>query len=302
MTQYFPGRRQIGEMRDLSLDSDKSKIQCTVFERWEEIGPECDLYCGAMNTFELGQTIGINKTSSETLESSIEGTIGITGIAQIKSQIKSTLGQEVNWNRSVTTKVTFTCEAPKCGRYLLVVHQLIREYELTHFRRGAWPFRSDVWDWKWDKTIVEETEKYDAIPDVTEYDERCKCPTKDSPDYDGRLSCELGDLSIRAAYKLNASGFQVRIGNRVVSFTFMKYAAAIRGMEQGLTILLPGEVISEPLASLSGMNKGKVRIKGHHVEAVAKKYLVAYPESPKALSDLVSEPVLAAPIPAELTH
>jgi hypothetical protein len=233
-------------MKEVSLDSDRSKVQCTVFERWEEIGSNC-VRCGAKNTFELSATVGIGAKSSETLESSIQGSIGVAGISTIKSQVKGTSSQEVNWDATVSTKLTYTCEAPKCGHFLLVVHQLMREYELIHFRRGSWPFRSDVWDWKWDEALVEAVEKFDAIPDAVEYDEICKCPPKDSPDYDGRLSCELGDLSIRAPYKLNPNGFQVRIGKHVVSFTFMNYAAGIRGMEQGFTILLPKEAITEPL-------------------------------------------------------
>lgn len=294
MAEYFPGRRQVGETTEVSLDSGKSKVHCTIFEQWVDISPGCDLYCGAKSSLELTKAVGITQTSSETLEASIESSFGVAGVAKIKSQIKGVLGKETNWNESVTHKVTFECEAPKCGHYQMTIHQLQREYELTLFRRGFWPFRSDAWDWKWDKTIVEKIGQYDALPDVAEFDERCKCPPKDSPDYDGRLSCELGDLSLRVPFKLDRGGFQVQIGKFVVSFSFLNYSAGIRALNERFELLLPLEALTEPLASLAGIHEGKAATSGNHVKAIAHKYVDPRLRPGGAVSDLVSEPTLTA--------
>lgn len=295
MAEYFPGRRQAGEKTEVSLDSGKSKVQCTVFERWVDISPGTDLYCGAKSTVELTKAVGITQTSSETLEGSVESSLGVAGVAKIKSQIKGVLGKETNWNESVTHKVTFECEAPKCGHYQMTIHQLQREYELTLFRRGMWPFRSDSWDWKWDKTIVEKVDQYDAIPDVTEFDERCKCPPKDSPDYDGRLGCEIGNLGLRVPFKLNPSGFQVQIGKYVVSFTFMNYSAGMRALNEKFDLLLPKEALYGPLSFLAGIQEGRAAGSGNHVKAVAHRYVDPRLDTGGTISDVVSDPVVTAP-------
>jgi hypothetical protein len=91
----------------------------------------------------------------------------------------------------------------------------------------------------------------------------------------------------------------LRIGSHKISFGVLNFAAAIRGMEEGIAILLPRETITEPLISLSGMNHGRVTLVGDHVEAVVKKYVVGQPKSP-VVYGLVSEPVLA-PLAASRT-
>ena len=248
------------------LRSGKEILQCTIFERWIDTDSGCAVHCGDEATAEAEKTTGISEKSVETIEASVESSIGITGLAQLKSQLKGVLGYEVNWNKSVTTKMTYPCKAPKCGSYELTIYQLVRDYELTYFRRGSWPFKSDVWDRKWTKTITEETEKYDAVPDRREYDERCQCSPKDSPDYDGRLCFDFGDLSLRVPYKLTPEGFTVRLAEHVVSFTFTDYSAGIRRLDDKLNISVPTKVIPEPLLFLSG-------IEGAEIEATVYKYV-----------------------------
>jgi hypothetical protein len=217
MAQYFSGRRQVGNQIELKLGSEKAKLFCSIFEYWLDNVPGCTLHCGAEANAEITRTVGITTRSSETLEGTIESSIGIKGVAHLKSSLKGVMGHEVTWARSISTKMTFPCKAPKCGTYEVSIYQLIREYELSYFRRG-WLFRSDLWDEKWTKTLVEETEKYDAIPDKTEYDEQCSCEEKISPVYYGRLYFDFGNLSLRAPYKLTSTGFDLRIAEHIIYF------------------------------------------------------------------------------------
>src|SRR5258706_14712983 len=154
--------------------------------------------------------------------------------------------------------MTFTGKAPKCGKDELTIYQLVREYELSYFRRGSWPFRSNVWDHKWTKTIIEETEKYDSIPDKTEYDERCGCETKESPDYDGRLCFDFDNLSLRVPYKLTLEGFNVRIAEHVISFTFSDYAAGVRRFDRIVSIFTAAARIPPAPKLLSGIVREQI--------------------------------------------
>ncbi|HKB68287.1 MAG TPA: hypothetical protein VKC61_20670 [Pyrinomonadaceae bacterium] len=266
MAHYFPGRRQVGDKIQLNLDSGKARLDCCIFEYWLDNMPGCAVYCGDEVPIEVVKTVGITTKSSETLESTVEGSIGVTGLTQLKSQLKGVVGHEVSWTRTVSTKMTFTGKAPKCGKDELTIYQLVREYELSYFRRGSWPFRSNVWDHKWTKTIIEETEKYDSIPDKTEYDERCGCETKESPDYDGRLCFDFDNLSLRVPYKLTLEGFNVRIAEHVISFTFSDYAAGMRGLDHKLSISIATAVIPPALKFLGG-------IEGTEIDGVMYKYV-----------------------------
>lgn len=277
MALYFPGRREVGKKIELELDSGKGRLEYSIFEYWLDNVPGCTIYCGAEANAEIVRTVGLTTKSTETLETAFESSIGVAGLAQLKSSLRKTLGQEVTWTHSVSTKMTFPCKAPECGKYELTIYQLMRELEVSYFRRGSWLFKSDVWDRKWTKTIIEETEKYDAIPDKTEYDERCSCQAKETPGYDGRLCFDFGNLSMRVPYKLTSEGLKVRIAEYVISFSFSDYIWGLRGLDRRLSISVATEVIPAALRFLGGID-------GEEAEASVYKYY-----DPSAPLDLVDK-------------
>jgi hypothetical protein len=271
MAVYFSGRKKIGQL-SVVLDSDRARIDCTIFEKWIDIDTSTTVRCGAPGTCVVAKTEGIAEKTTQTVERSIGTSLGLDDILKLKASIKDVFGYEVNWNHSITTTKTFNFEAPACGRYSLVVYQLVREYELIYFRQRRWTFRQDAWDKKWSRTIPEHTNTHDALPDVEEFDETCKsrpeCKAREAmPNiYDGLLCFDMGKASFRVPYRLTSDGFEVQILKRIISFTFADYPAGVRGLEQGLTISVPVQVIPEPLVFLSD-------IKGEYAEAQVFRYI-----------------------------
>jgi len=256
MAVYFSGRKKIGEV-SIDLDSGRTRIDCAIHEKWIDIDSSTTARCGSPGVCQVARTEGVSEKTSQTVEQSIGASLGLEDILKLKATIKEVFGYEVNWSHSITTTKTFNFEAPMCGRYSLVIYQLLREYELTCFRQRRWTFRDDAWDKKWSRTIVEYTNTHDALPDVEEFDEICKsrpqCKGRDaaSPFHDGLLCFDMGKASFRVPFRLTPDGFDVQILKRIISFTFTDYPAGVRGLEHGLTISLPIQAIPEPLVFLS---------------------------------------------------
>lgn len=221
MAKFFEGRNQIGSSFYLPAKSKKERILCTAFSRWVDTNQGVTLHCGRTASVEISKTVGLDEKKSETMEASIGSTLGVTGLAQLKSQMKNIVGTEIQWNQATTTKFTLPCKAPLCGRYELAVFQLIREYEFACYSRGRWPFSHDVWDLKEKPTIIPEyTEIYDLLDDEFEFDERCteRCGAPaTTPDYEGRVCVDFGDVSLNVPYKASAKTFTIRIGPEDVS-------------------------------------------------------------------------------------
>jgi len=164
MAVYFQGRRRMGSFL-LALNDRKATLNCEIFERWEDIDCSTTARCGADGQCEVSKTLGISEKTARTLEDVVESSIGIKGFAELKAQAKDIIGKEVNWSQSTTTTKTFPYKAPKCGRFTLIIYQLVREFELSYHRPrllGA--------DEIWDRVIREDTNTHDALPDVLEFD------------------------------------------------------------------------------------------------------------------------------------
>jgi len=245
MAVYFRGRRKIGEFL-LSPDRGNATLECKIFERWEDIDCSTTARCGAEGECQVSKTEGVSKKTVRTIEDVVESSIGIKDFAELKIQIKDILGKEVNWSHSTTTTKTFPYKAPQCGRCTLVIYQLVREFELAYKRKRL--FGADE---KWDRLIREDTNCHDALPDVQEFDEICKCQKQNNRKYDGRLCFDLGDGSFRVPYSLTGDGFDVQIVDKVISFMFDNYSAGMRGFDQGFSISLPVDVVPAPLIFLS---------------------------------------------------
>lgn len=141
-----------------------------------------------------------------------------------------------------------------------------------------------MWDRKWAYIVPEETGSYAGVPDFVEWDERCKCSLRASPDFDGRLSVDLGTLSLLLPYQLTPDGIKIRISNLVVSFPFFKHSAAVGALEHGLNITVERSFLPPALVflgSLEGMTfEADARIyrdAGTKSSETAEPRLVAHP-------------------------
>lgn len=257
MAVYFSGRKFIGESSQ-SFNSGRARVDIRVFERWDDIDISSIGRCGEPATCKVEKAEGLSDKSIQNLKGVIGSTLGVEGLAAVKSQIENVVGREVQWNRSITVTKDFNYPSPKCGRAVITIYELRREFEVTYLELRRHFFRSDVWDKKWTRILLQETNKHDGLPDIEEYDELCDCPDAKHAEYDGRLCFDLGNLSFRVPFRLKEGGFDVQIFDRVVSFIFSESASSIRALEEGVTITIPTEIIPEVLKFLGDIEEEEV--------------------------------------------
>lgn len=262
MAQFFEGREHIGSAFFLETGSKNERVKCAAFNRWIDTKQGVTLRCGRDANIEISKTVGLGETKSETSEDSIESTLGVTGLAKLKSQMKEILGYEISWNRATSTKVSLNRKAPPCGRYELAVQQLVREYDFTFYRRGSWPFRHDTWDLKGQRPGVPEyTETYDLIEDDFEFDERCKnraCEAPaTAPDYEGRISLGFPNVTFNAPYKISGGGLIIiRLGREEVPVQ----GPSAKFGESGSQLQFPLDLVPEIVRFLCGVSTETVRV------------------------------------------
>ena len=290
MPHYFPDRRKVRDLFWIPLKSKREKVSCAIYERWQ-FRKSVTCYCGAIGTVTYSKSKGVSETVSETLEHTIESSIGPVGIASVKAAIKQSISHQVNWSKTETEQASFPCNPPKCGRSETTIYELFREYELALYRRGWMPFRDEVWDRKWSYTVPEETGSYVGVPDTVEWDPLCRCETKASPEYDGRLSIDLGSLSLLVPYKQTTNGMDVRISNLVISFPFHDYKRALYGLEHGLNLPIRREFLPDALIFMGGLQ-------GESWEANARVYKDEGTQLPVSLVD--SQEIVAHPSVVDL--
>ncbi|HKR83308.1 MAG TPA: hypothetical protein VJS37_03980 [Terriglobales bacterium] len=199
MSHYFSDRRQILE-EFIEINS-RWKVNYKVFKRWQLRNTQT-CYCGTKGTIKFSRSRGVSQTALNSLQSAIEGSIGVAGLATIKSSVTSSLGEEVQWTRTESEEMTFECVAPECGRTELTVYELLREYEIAAAHRGVL-FKSDYWDVRWRDTFYEAVGEYTGVPDSIPWDPKCKCKVSPQPpECEGRLSLDMGTVCLLVPYRM----------------------------------------------------------------------------------------------------
>ena len=195
MATYFYGRKEVASFT-VPLDKGRASLNCRLYEQWEDTDNTTTARCGDPGVIELKKVVGFSERDLEAFNAVIEGSIGVEGIAQIKSKIESTIEKEISWNVEVSTSKKSTFSSPKCGRKTMFVYQLIRDYEFA-FQRRRWGMTKS-----WERKIRERMNIHDFMPDIEEYDENCNCPNPPAPQkFNGMLVIDMGCVSIRAPYR-----------------------------------------------------------------------------------------------------
>ncbi|MFN3324877.1 MAG: hypothetical protein ACK5AZ_15375 [Bryobacteraceae bacterium] len=258
MAQYFEGREQLGSPFSLPTKSTREQVRCTVFKRWVDTNQGVTLRCGRNASIEISKTTGIDEKTSESVEASVESTLGVTGLAELKSKMKGILGHEIQWNRATTTRISLQRKAPRCGRYELAVRQLVREYEFDFYACGFFPFRKDTWQWKEKRTVPELTETYDVLEDDIEFDERCTKPgcgaPATAPNYEGRVCLDLGVVSLNLAYRSTNDGVVIRLGRQEHLITGL----TLREVRRSGELTVPVEPLSDVARFLGEFSEDSV--------------------------------------------
>ena len=279
MTEYFTGRRKVRDSFAAAVSPGKLRVDCTVYERWE-FRVEGSCYCGHEPPVAYEKTQGVSETRSATVERSVEALVGAAGLLQIKGALRESLGVDVNWSGSETEKFSDVCKAPKCGRAALVIYQLVREYEMLISKRGEYPYGPNVWK-ETAQTITENIGSYVGVPETTKWDRRCGCEQVASPEFDGRLEIDLGELCLLVPYKVQPEALHVQIANIAVSFPFLRPGGA-QQLERGMLLPMERRFLSPALQFYANL-------KGDSLDAEAR----IYREQPPAGVDLISTQVFS---------
>jgi hypothetical protein len=255
MAGYFRGVRDVHRFT-MDWEGGKGLIECAVSEQWTDIDTGTTVRCGETGSCTVTATVGLSEQYSNTLESSIEGSLGVTGIAQLKTNIKTATGTVVNWSRGATRSQTFNLTAPKCGRNSLSVYQLERIYDLTYRRSSAPWFRSEprIWHLKWARRIVEGTSNYDALPDREQVDDICGCKDALEERWRGIASISSSPVSFRVPYKYDfARRLVLNLPNGMKTIDLQADDVVGTDLKEGLLLSLPLAAIPEPLVFLAGL-------------------------------------------------
>jgi hypothetical protein len=270
MTKFFEGRRKVGETSQLVEDG-RARVDCQIFEEWEDIDLSTTARCGQDCTCIVEKVTGISEKGSYTLKGVIENTIGVKDVLSLKAQIEEAIGREVNWNKEVKTTQTFSYKSPSCGRCTMTIYQLARIYELVYLRKKWFTWGENIWHKKWTRTIRESTNNHDALPDFEQIDDTCKCQNAlEPPKFDGQLVFDFGNISFRAPYRLTEHGFEVQIIDNVATFSTTELSELSRGLEYGVTAIIPVDIIPKPLIYLGDIEASELEV---HIQKITNDYL-----------------------------
>ena len=202
MAKFFNGRRDVGDV-SVSLDQAKASVRFQVSEYWRDID-QTTISCGASAQLNLTRRIGIQKKEHRILESTIGGSIGIEGLASIKSQLAEKIGHEVCWEVVEEIQNTFSVTAPPEGRRTDTIYQLLREY-IVNYERERY-FRGKE---RWQRIIAERTNCFNQETNRIEKDPSCfEQPVGDMPPGPpgGQIEIDLGTISAQVPFELADNG------------------------------------------------------------------------------------------------
>jgi bacterioferritin-associated ferredoxin len=271
MAEFFLGRREVAHFVT-HFHREKANLECRIFERWKEIDITI-ARCGHAISFELTKQVGLSEKDTQSLEASLKGTIGVRGLAQLESEIRSTISREVTWTRMEERKKSFTCIPPKCGRCTSVVYQLIREYDLV-YRDSRWFHRG------WQMNLAEHTNCHDHRPNRIPNDPVCKCAEVTDPNLDGVFNVDMGVVSMQVPFSRIDSGLLLDFDGQKVGFSRVEAGS--------FSVDIPKKLLPDVVIFLGDLEKEVVR--GH---------FMPYREAPLANS-LEQEEASAVPVPAAM--
>jgi hypothetical protein len=145
------------------------------------------------------------------------------GISELKSEIKSKVGYELQLEYSQETEEEYPFTAPKCARVTFQLHQLMRRYLISYRDNRFWLFRWMESSKDFDSTTLESTERmYDATT-PPEYDPDCS-------NYNPGCRRELGKREKRdGIINLIFDGFGLYVHHRLIHHISHLLGQRVRG-------------------------------------------------------------------------
>jgi len=136
VTEYFAGDRPVTSFT-LPLHRGRAVLSGTVLERWEERLSR-SLSCGIKHSRKLTRRVGVSVSERDDIEGTVKTSFGLKGIAELKSELKSKIGHEIQWDKSEEIEEAFEWQAPECGRRTISLYQLQRVYRLSFEDSRFW--------------------------------------------------------------------------------------------------------------------------------------------------------------------
>lgn len=201
------------------------------------------LKCGNRRKAVLTRRCGITREQRENLEATVKGSIGLKGIAELKSEIAGKSGIRIEFDESTETSEKFVFSAPACGRLDLTSYQLQKVYRLQYDDRRLW--HKDHWTrniLEWVDQLYDDSRKYNYDPD-------CRCPRKKESEMDGKIVLEIEDkLAMNTPFSRTEGEF--RLSELDLSLSEGQFNRMLRGDFEVNSDLLPPHLLF--LAGIEG--------------------------------------------------
>lgn len=201
MAEYFLGRREIASFT-IELDRGNAVLKCNVAEYWSPIIND-SARCGATLTYELAKKTGIKESEKVAFENSLNASIGVKGIAQIKAVTRQNVATEIYWETIQEEKRTVVFPSPECGRYTALQYQKLRDYHFI-FQEKKWFHKNS-----WQSYFTEHTKSYHDDSKTIDPDPSCSCKSNGPSDFDGLLHIDFGEMSMLAPFRKINTGIEI---------------------------------------------------------------------------------------------
>lgn len=203
--RYFDGTKVAGPH---SYKVTGATVHYQIVSRWLSTGRSHTVRCGVSSTMGGTHEEGIEISAIDRLSAILGSSLGVEGLASLKSEIESVIEKQVGWHAKRTNTDTYNIPAPECGCQTWLLVQLVRDYRFTietprRFRRP----RIENTD------IHEKTDHYDLLLDDDTEDVNCPCGKRSGTDANEVLALRTGNLGIRVDANLTPDGqYEFRIG------------------------------------------------------------------------------------------
>ena len=201
MALYFTGRKDRG-LIEFQYNNGKAKIRCQLTEWWKSLDIT-EATCGDPVEYTVEKFCGISETDKHALEATIEASLGLEQVAQLKSTISEKIETELRWEVSKKEIKKFLLNPPKCGRKINGIFQLVREYSITNERRRLFG-RIESWA----TLITEYLNHYSVRPNVEPWISDCGCKEQ-LPDFDGTFDCDFGAVGLQVPGWITKNGLKL---------------------------------------------------------------------------------------------
>jgi len=258
MSVYFSGIRLVDEFSEV-LASGNEKIDVRVFEKWVDTDISSVAHCGDPGSCEVSRAEGFSNKAIINMKGVLESELGVKGLASLKSRIESQIGHELQWTKTETITKRFEHSSPKCGKKLITIYELWRDFEITYYRRRKLTLKRDVWEEKWRRVLPYQTNKHDALPNIEPYEELCGCSEKKEQAFDARACFDFGSVSFRVPYRVVNNNIEIQVFDHIVVLEFDNIESPVRGLMNGMDMEVPTNLIPEVIKFLGEINESKTR-------------------------------------------